>query len=71
MSTKPGRAYMPVASISWSASRGARSAFSGRPGQPACSTSVILSPSMTMSTGPRGGAPVPSMRVTPRMTSLR
>ena len=37
---------------------------------PALRTDWIRLPSMTMSTGPTGGAPVPSMRMAPRRTSV-
>jgi hypothetical protein len=70
MSTKPGITYMPLPSISKSASRGSRSACSAMPGQPAWRTWVIRLPSITMSIGLSGGPPVPSMRVTERITSF-
>ena len=42
MSTKPGITYMPLPSISKSASRGSRLACCGSPGQPAWRTEVML-----------------------------
>src|SRR5690606_25667931 len=65
-STKPGSAYMPWASISRVAPCGRRSSRMGSPGAPTPRISVIRFRSMTMSAGPQGGAPVPSMTVTPR-----
>jgi hypothetical protein len=69
MSTKPGRTYIFEPSISWSAFFGRDSASIGTFGNPTLRTSVMRLPSMTTSTGPMGGAPVPSMTVAPRMIS--
>ncbi len=44
---------------------------SGNPGVPAPLTLSIRLPAMTMSTGPRGGAPEPSISIAPRITSRR
>jgi hypothetical protein len=49
-------------------SRGWRFASSGSPGVPALRIAAMRLPSMTTSIGPAGGAPVPSMTVTPRIT---
>ena len=68
MSTNPGITYMPLPLISWSKSRGSRLGVSAMPGQPAWRTAVMRLPSTTMSIGLRGGPPVPSIRVTPRIT---
>ena len=65
-STNPGSTYMPVASTSWSASNGGR-----RFPVVTSLISVIRWLTATMSTGPRGPAPVPSTRMPPRITSLR
>ena len=67
---KPGIRNMPVASSSKSASLGGRPGCSGRPGVPALRMAAIRLPSTTMSIGPIGGAPVPSIIVTPRMTNF-
>ena len=61
---------MPVASTSRSAFCGARSLRSGSPGVPALRIDWMRLPETTMSTGPTGGAPEPSMRMAPRMTSV-
>ncbi len=68
MSTKPGRTYMPWRSISWSPSSALKrfSGSGGAPGLPAGATSAMRFFSITTSTGPTGGAPVPSITVTPR-----
>ncbi len=67
MSTKPGIRYIPVPSISWSAC-GPRFCRIASPGVPALRTAVIRLPETTTSIGPAGGAPVPSISMTPRMT---
>src|SRR5215210_3415700 len=58
---------MPARSISFPpSSLGRPSGSMGRPGLPTGTISAIRSLRMTMSTGPAGGAPVPSITVTPR-----
>jgi len=69
MSTNPGITQMPVPSISLTASFGRAPGLMGTFGNPTLRTSRMRFPSMTMSTGPIGGAPVPSTSVTPRMMS--
>ena len=69
LSMKPGITYIPVASISRVAPEGRPSARIGRPGKPTLAIRAMRFPSMTMSTGPRGGAPVPSMSVAARRMS--
>src|ERR1043166_2604989 len=69
MSMKPGSTYMPVPSISFVASFGRPSGLIGTSGAPTTRTSRMRFPSMTTSAGPIGGAPVPSMTVTPRRIS--
>ena len=51
----PGRTYMPVASISRSPDAGRAASTRFVP-----EMAAMRSPSMTMSTGPRAGAPVPA-----------
>jgi hypothetical protein len=55
----------PPSPISGS-SPGRSSGSTGTPGEPTDTTFTIRSPSITTSTGPTGGAPVPSIRVPPR-----
>ena len=47
---------------------GSRFGRSGSPGVPALRIAVMRLPSTTMSTGPRGGPPVPSISIAPRIT---
>ena len=68
-STNPGRTYMEVASISFVAGCGLPLGRMSPAVAPTAITEVMRLRSTTMSTGPRGGAPVPSMRVAFRMTS--
>src|ERR1700687_2330569 len=70
MSTKPGSTYMPARSISRSpfAALG-RLSGSMPPGWPTLSTRTMRCFSITMSTGPIAGAPVPSISVAPRRMS--
>ena len=70
VSTNPGIKYIPVASRLRSAVCGARFGWSARPGVPALRTEAIRLPDTTTSTGPWGGAPLPSINMTPRMTSV-
>ncbi len=61
MSTSPGKMYMPDTSISRVAPSGRRLSLIGAIGKPTARISTIRSFSTTMSTGPRGGPPAPSM----------
>src|SRR5438105_950336 len=58
MSTKPGCTHRPVPSISLVAFFGRLSSLIGTLGKPTLRISLMRLPSMTMSTGPTGGAPV-------------
>ena len=59
---------MPVPSISLAPFAGRLRSLIGTPGKPTLTTSVMRLFCTTMSIGPRGGAPVPSITVTPRIT---
>ncbi|MFC7611798.1 hypothetical protein [Teichococcus aestuarii] len=65
----PGVTNLPWQSISTSPSGGRREGLIGLPGTPTATMAAMRSRSMTMSAGPQGGAPVPSMMVAPRSTS--
>src|SRR5580693_6158900 len=68
MSIRPGSTYMPARSISLSPffASGRSSGSIAMPGWPTLSTRTMRLFSITMSTGPTGGAPVPSIKVAPR-----
>src|SRR5215471_7017786 len=68
-STRPGITYIPAASISFTPLAGRPDSLIATLGKPTLLTSLIRLFSMTMSTGPIGGAPAPSIIVAPRMTS--
>ena len=71
MSTKPGIRYMPGRRRCRDRPCGRAPPWrSGTPGVPALRMRAMRLPSTTMSIGPCGGAPVPSMSMTPRMTSV-
>src|SRR5262249_41966790 len=68
-STRPGSTYIPAPSISFTPFSGRFDSLMAVLGKPTLLISLIRLFSMTMSTGPIGGAPAPSIIVAPRMTS--
>ena len=71
MSMKPGNKYMPSQFNSFPPgnSLGRFAVSMETPGEPTIWICLILFLSTTISTGPTGGAPVPSTRMTPRIIS--
>lgn len=67
-STKPGVTNLPWQSISCWPAAGRPAGSMARRGAPTPRISTMRSRSITMSTGPQGGAPVPSITVAPRST---
>src|SRR5262245_12966748 len=68
-STRPGNTYLPLASLSFTPLAGRFDSLMATLGKPTLLISLIRLFSTTMSTGPIGGAPAPSIIVAPRMTN--